>query len=107
MSHSKGLFAGTCPGNFRDYRQPHDGIQQQKCGRCGKVRNKKVRKCFFRCAFQNVGNPDHGYQKQKCSRCGWGNAARVTGCGIFRSCNYHFCDRITGLHCRRCGRGRG
>ena len=82
-------------------------IQQWKCGRCGRLKNKRVRRCFLFHHYENKGNPSHGYQKQKCARCGWGNAARVSGCGFLRSCQYHNCDRITGLHCRRCGKGRG
>ena len=111
MSHSKGFLSGTCPGNYRNYgRSVPDGDhmkQQQKCGRCGKVRWKRVRKCLLFHHYVNKGEASHGYQKQKCDKCGWGNSARVTGCGILRSCSWHQCDKIVGLHCRRCGRGRG
>lgn len=109
MSHSKGLFSGTCPGNFRKSGRPRDGMQTWKCGRCGRLKKKKAPRCWFRHNFQNHGKPDHGYQKQKCGKCGHGNAARVTGCGrwLFNTCSFHRCSRITGTHCRKCGQSPG
>jgi hypothetical protein len=111
VSHSKGFLSGTCPGNYRKRGRPREVhgtmLQQYTCGKCGKVKDKRVRRCLFGHRFENKGQPDHGYQKQKCSRCGHGNAARVTGCGFFRQCNWHNCSRIPGLHCKRCASGRG
>jgi len=106
MSHSRGFLRGTCPGTLRKSGRAHDGIQQWKCGRCGAVYNKKVRACW-RHQFENSGEPDHGRQKQKCAKCGRRTTAQVSACGFLQRCRYHRCDKVTGLHCRRCGRGRG
>jgi transposase-like protein len=108
MSHSKGFLSGTCPGNFRKYGRPHDGIQQWRCARCGKVRNKRAPRCLLSHQWKDHGQGDHGYQKQKCEKCGYKRAQRFTGCGMFRSCRWHMCDRMPGiLHCKVCARSRG
>lgn len=107
MSHSKGFLRGSCPGNLKKYGRAHDGIQQHRCSRCGTVKNKAVRKCFLFHHYVNSGKPDHGHQKQKCDRCGNPNQAFLRGCGFLRACRYHQCDKVPGLHCARCGRGRG
>jgi hypothetical protein len=107
MSHSKGFLRGTCPGNLKKSGRPRDGQQTFKCGRCGLLKQKRVRPCFLFHDYQNSGKVDHGGQKQKCAKCGDTRKATVRGCGILRSCQYHNCDKVTGLHCRRCGRGRG
>jgi len=103
MSHSKGIFAGTCPGNFTNYRKPHEGIQQQKCGRCGQIRQKRVRKCFMFHDYQPKGKAKHGVQKEKCARCGDERTGWARSCGWF-SHQYHKCDDETrpGLHCAVC-----
>lgn len=109
MSHSKGLFAGTCPGNFKNYgRVKDDGDnhkkQQQKCGRCGRLRWKRVRKCWMFHQYRDAGDPKEGVQKQKCAKCADKRNTEAKRCGWFSGCSYHQCAKIDGVHCRRCGR---
>ena len=40
-----GLFG--CSHNWRNYGGKHYGTQQQKCSKCGTLRNKRVRVCFM------------------------------------------------------------
>jgi uncharacterized C2H2 Zn-finger protein len=102
MSHSKGLFQ-TCPGNFAKSGRPRDGIQTLKCGRCGALKQKRVRKCFLWCHWVNVGRPRDGVQKQKCSRCGNTGKAQVSGCFLGWHRSYHRTASNPVLRCTRCG----
>lgn len=40
-----GLFG--CSHKWRKYKGKHDGIQQWKCTKCSRLRNRKVRPCLF------------------------------------------------------------
>ncbi len=37
----------SCSGKVRKYGRKHDGIQQYRCTKCGRVENRKVRPCLF------------------------------------------------------------
>jgi len=110
MAHSKGLFSGTCPGNFRKMGQPRDGRQNWKCSRCGRQQNKRAPRCWFWHAWQDTGTADHGHQKQKCGKCGLKGERFVRTCPnmllIFPGHSFHRCRKVPGTHCRNCSQGR-
>jgi hypothetical protein len=106
MSHSKGLFAGTCPGNYSNYGRARERgghmERQQKCSRCGTLRWKRVRRCFIFHDYQNSGKADHGCQKQKCSRCADKRETWARRCGFLTRHRFHKCNKHTGIHCSTC-----
>lgn len=103
MSHSKGLLAGTCLGNFTNYRKPVDGVQTQKCGRCSKLRTRTVRPCFLFHDYTARGKAKHGVQKEKCRRCGRERTGFARTCGWLKH-SWHTCSDETrpGIHCAIC-----
>lgn len=105
MSHSKGLFAGSCPGKWQKYGRAHDGIQQQRCSRCGKVRNRKVRACFLLHDWKNSGRPKFGRQNQKCTRCAQKRVRQVRKCLWLHSWTAKGQDEGQ-VRCRKCGTTR-
>jgi hypothetical protein len=67
MSHSRGFLRRRCPGNFKKYRKPVDGIQNWKCGRCGALKQTKVQPCLF--GLHRMGRTRKD-PTIKCRRCG-------------------------------------
>jgi hypothetical protein len=113
MSHSKGFLAGTCPGSYRNHgRVQDDGPdhkkQQQRCGRCGKVRWKRVRKCWMFHQYRDSGKAREGVQKQKCARCADKREVPAKRCGglLWSGCSWHRCREQREIHCRFCARTR-
>ena len=102
MSHSKGLFQGTCKGSFRNYGRKKQGEQRQVCHVCGRARVVKVRQCFMWCSWKNRGRAKEGKQAQICRRCGMTRTIEVER--HCRTCQWHQCKQAEGVHCKRCGR---
>jgi len=107
MPHSKGLFSGSCPGKLVRQGSPRDGYQLWKCGKCGQVQRKRVRKCVFFHDWQKSGRPDHGHQRMKCDKCGDTQDQYVSGCGrLLGRHAFHNCKKVPGTHCRYCAQRR-
>jgi hypothetical protein len=79
MSHPKGLL-GTCPGKWVNSGKPNKGTQQQRCSKCGRVRNRRVRRCWFFHDMRDTGQPRYGVQKQKCQKCGMAGERQKRPC---------------------------
>jgi len=106
MSHSKGFLQGRCPGKWRNVGRKKLGMQQQKCTRCGRLRQHKVGRCFIFHDWHDRGRANHGKQAQRCEKCGDTRTATFSGCGLLARCRWHNCDKVEGLHCARCARRR-
>lgn len=85
------------------------GIVQEKCGNCGRLRNRRVRPCLLWCSWKNDGRPGYGVQQQACRRCGSQREVRARRCLLM--CRYSgwgalLAGRQASLQCVRCGRVR-
>jgi ribosomal protein S27AE len=104
MSHSKG-FLSTCSGRWVNHRKPHEGIQQQKCGKCGRIREIRVRPCFLFHDFRKKGKAVFGEQKRACARCGQERMTKARPCFLFH--RYSGKGQARGeARCVRCGSPR-
>lgn len=63
---------------MRKYGPPHDHIQQYKCGRCGRIKNKRVH-CWFGM---------HRYKTRVARRKNRPTIIRCTKCGEPKRLNY-------------------
>jgi hypothetical protein len=108
LSHSKGLWGtGTCNGTWKNYGRPHDGMQQQRCTRCGRVRNKRVRSCWFNHDWRKSGRAKNGEQNLVCRRCGARRTEQAKPCS--RESQHRWTSRGVPegmLRCKRCGAER-
>lgn len=101
MAHSKGLFAGTCPGNFKPYGRPREGTQDLRCSRCGQLKQKKVGSCWFFHSWKNRGKPKLGDQRQVCQHCGRDRHVEARRCMFFHHWRRTFLDPT--VRCTKCG----
>jgi hypothetical protein len=101
MAHSKGLFAGTCPGSFKPYRKPHEGVQDMRCPRCGHLRQKKVSSCLLFHSYKKRGQSKYGDQREVCQRCGKDRHTQARPCLFFHRWRRTFMDPT--LRCTKCG----
>ncbi len=108
MSHSKGFLSGTCPGNFRNHGRPREQgdhmVQQQKCPRCGHVRDKRVRPCFLFHQWGSWGRTTKTFrQTRKCTRCGTKQTRQVPACFLWHPGWRRVAGEPGVLQCTRCG----
>jgi hypothetical protein len=100
MSHSTG-FLSYCDGRWVRNGKPHEGVQQQKCSKCSRLRNTKVRPCLGPHSWEKKGGADFGKQKQACSRCGQDRVTQNRACFLSHTWKK---DRKSGeVRCRQCG----
>lgn len=93
-----GLFG--CSHRWRKLGKARDGAQQQRCTRCGRVRNIKVSQLWCFHTWRKDGRPKRGVQVMRCQRCGKTREGKVSQ----RWCIHRWRKNgRAGVICARCG----
>ena len=105
-----GLFSCCARPRYTRYGPARPGgTVQERCGNCGRLRERRVRPCWLWHAWADDGRPAYGTQAQACTRCGTGREVRVRPCWFFHRWSGFgglLAGRQASLQCKRCGQVR-